>query len=66
MLYRDGTEEQRRGAAIQLVINDATGANVTVISSGWGGGAYTTFIGYTVSGAVAAFVTDFMIVSSKR
>jgi len=54
------------GGILSAVTDDATGANVTVISSGWGDGAYPTFIGYTASGAVAAFVTDFMVVPSKR
>lgn len=51
---------------MRLVTGDATGANVTVISSGWGDGAYPAFTGYTASDAVAAFATGFMVVPPKR
>jgi len=54
------------GGILTAVTDDATGANVTVISSGWGDGAYPTFIGYTAAGAVCAFVTDFRVVPSER
>ena len=54
------------GGILSAVTDDATGANVTVINSGWGDGAYPTFIGYTASGEVGAFVTDFMVVPADR
>ncbi|HEY5399752.1 MAG TPA: DUF4241 domain-containing protein [Trebonia sp.] len=50
------------GGLRTAVTDEPTGANVTVVSSGWGDGLYPTFIGYAASGAVASFVTDFMVV----
>jgi hypothetical protein len=50
------------GGIYSAVTDEATGANVTAVSPGWGDGAYPTFIGYTGSGAVASVVTDFMVI----
>jgi hypothetical protein len=47
---------------VDAVTDDETGANVAIVYSGWGDGCYPTFVGYTASGEVAAFVTDFMVV----
>lgn len=47
---------------IAAVIDETTGANVVTVGSGWGDGAYPTFVGYTEAGAVATLVTDFMVV----
>lgn len=44
------------------VTDEATGANVVVVTTGWGDGQYPTFIGYTGEQQVACFVTDFMVV----
>jgi hypothetical protein len=49
-------------AAIGAVTDDATGANVVVVTSGWGDGFYPTFIGYADDGGITSFVTDFMVV----
>ena len=46
---------------IVAVTDEATGANVVSTMSGWGDGAYPTFIGYTADGRVASFVTDFLV-----
>jgi hypothetical protein len=48
--------------AVNAVLDETTGANIVSTSSGWGDGAYPTFIGYAASGAVASFVTDFCVV----
>jgi len=48
--------------SITAVIDHATGANVVSVTSGWGDGAYPTFIGYDASGGIASFVTDFCVV----
>jgi hypothetical protein len=53
------------GGIISSVTDEPTGANVTVVSSGWGDGAYPTFIGYTASGAITSFVTDFMVIPNN-
>jgi Protein of unknown function (DUF4241) len=50
------------GGIYTAVTDQATGANVTVVASGWGDGLYPTFIGYAPSGAVSSFITDFMVV----
>jgi hypothetical protein len=44
------------------VTDEPTGANVILVSSGWGDGAYPTFVGYAAPGEVSSFVTDFMVV----
>ena len=48
--------------AVAAVTDEATGANVVVVTYGWGDGVYPTFIGYTTTGDVASFVSDFMVV----
>lgn len=48
--------------AVSAVLDEASGANVVSTTSGWGDGAYPTFIGYDASGAVTSFVTDFCVV----
>jgi hypothetical protein len=50
------------GGIYTAVTDEPTGANVTVVASGWGDGLYPTFIGYAPSGAVSSFITDFMVV----
>jgi hypothetical protein len=44
------------------VTDEPSGANVILVSSGWGDGAYPTFVGYAAPGEVSSFVTDFMVV----
>lgn len=39
-----------------------SGANVIAFSSGWGDGAYPTWVGLAEDGAVAAFVVDLLVV----
>ena len=50
------------GGIYTAVTDEATGANVTVVASGWGDGLYPTFIGYAPSGMVSSFITDFVVV----
>lgn len=45
-----------------VVADEGSGANVVITESGWGDGAYPTFIGYNAEGRVASFVTDFFVV----
>ncbi|MER7888653.1 DUF4241 domain-containing protein [Micromonospora sp. NPDC094482] len=47
---------------ITAVLDEATGANVVTVSSGWGDGCYGTWIGRSADGRVTSFVTDFMVV----
>jgi hypothetical protein len=44
------------------VVVKETGANVFVVGSGWGDGAYATYVGRTDDGRVTSFVTDFRVV----
>jgi len=44
------------------VTDEPSGANVILVSPGWGDGAYPTFVGYAAPGEVSSFVTDFMVV----
>ncbi len=43
------------------VTDPATGANVVLVGSGYGDGAYPTFIGRDAEGNVTRFVTDFLL-----
>jgi hypothetical protein len=47
---------------IAAVTDEASGANVVTVTSGWGDGGYATWIGRTADGEVASFVTDFTVV----
>jgi hypothetical protein len=49
-------------APIEAITDDTTGANVIIVSSGWGDGVYPTFVGYAADGAVCGFVTDFLVI----
>jgi hypothetical protein len=46
-------------AVVSALVDEQTGANVYVVGSGWGDGSYPTYVGWTVDGAVARFVTYF-------
>lgn len=47
---------------VPAVVDEATGANVVLVTSGWGDGVYPTFVGRTAAGPVASFVIDFQVV----
>ncbi|MEU7926575.1 DUF4241 domain-containing protein [Micromonospora sp. NPDC049801] len=47
---------------ITAVLDEATGANIVTVATGWGDGCYGTWIGRTADGRVTSFVTDFMVV----
>ncbi|BCY11698.1 DUF4241 domain-containing protein [Actinoplanes sp. L3-i22] len=49
-------------APIDAITDEATEANVIVVSSGWGDGVYPTFVGRAADGQVTVFVTDFMVI----
>jgi hypothetical protein len=48
--------------AVAAVTDQQSGANVIVVSSGWGDGCYPTFVGYIDTRQVTSFVTDFMVI----
>ncbi|MFG1915799.1 DUF4241 domain-containing protein [Micromonospora sp. NPDC048898] len=47
---------------ITAVLDEASGANVVTVATGWGDGCYGTWIGRADDGRVTSFVTDFMVV----
>ena len=47
---------------ISAVLDEASGANVVTVTTGWGDGCYGTWIGRAADGRVTSFVTDFMVV----
>jgi hypothetical protein len=48
-------------ATIGAVTDEATGANVFAVPSGWGDGGYPTFVGRAADGNITGFVTDFCV-----
>lgn len=46
----------------QLIVDRGTGANVVTFRTGWGDGAYRSFIGRDSKGAIACIATDFGVV----
>ena len=44
-----------------LVVDPGTGANIVAFSSGFGDGAYATYVGLDASGGPVAFMTDFAV-----
>lgn len=51
--------------AVAAVTDEQSGANVIIVSSGWGDGQYPTFLRYTAEGSISAFVTDFLVLPSR-
>jgi hypothetical protein len=45
-----------------VVVDKDTGANIVAVESGWGDGAYPSFVGYSRNGRVTCFATDFLVV----
>ncbi|GAA1858587.1 DUF4241 domain-containing protein [Asanoa iriomotensis] len=52
-------------AVIVVVADEDTGANVYVVGSGWGDGAYATYVGRTADGRITSFVTDFSVLPTE-
>ncbi|MFG3642562.1 DUF4241 domain-containing protein [Micromonospora sp. NPDC047762] len=52
-------------AAVDAIVDEATGANVIIVSSGWGDGIYPTFIGFGADGEVTSYVTDFLVIPDQ-
>ncbi|SCG38048.1 DUF4241 domain-containing protein [Micromonospora coxensis] len=52
-------------AAVDAITDEASGANVIIVSSGWGDGIYPTFIGYAADGEVTSYVTDFLVIPNQ-
>ncbi|WP_345463763.1 DUF4241 domain-containing protein [Actinoallomurus oryzae] len=58
--YEDAFEDLLSDQAVE-VSDPATGANLIAFPSGWGDGAYPTWIGRTTDGEVACFVADMLV-----
>ncbi|MER7641919.1 MULTISPECIES: DUF4241 domain-containing protein [unclassified Streptomyces] len=58
----DAFEEHGHAPGPYLVTSPSTGHTLAAFGSGWGDGAYPTWIGRTASGDVTCFVTDFFVV----
>lgn len=46
---------------VAAVTDDRSGANVIIVTTGWGDGRYPTFTGHTAEGDISSFVTDFQV-----
>jgi len=58
----DAFEQSKWAPGPHLITASDTGHNLIAFTSGWGDGAYPTFIGRTAAGEVTCFVTDFFVV----
>jgi len=52
-------------AVISAVADKQSNANIYVVGSGWGDGAYATYLGRTGEGRITSFVTDFCVVPGE-
>jgi hypothetical protein len=57
----DAFEDSDWAARPHVVTDPETGHTVAAFTSGWGDGAYPTWIGRSASGEVTCFVTDFFV-----
>jgi Protein of unknown function (DUF4241) len=57
-----GNLYRQQQAEVAEMIDPASGANLIAFESGWGDGAYPTWIGRTAAGEVACFVADMLVV----
>jgi Protein of unknown function (DUF4241) len=57
-----GNLYRQQQAEAAEVIDPTSGANLIAFESGWGDGAYPTWIGRTAAGEVACFVADMLVV----
>ena len=58
--------EAEDAAVARIVTDPASGCTIAVFNSGWGDGAYPTWVGRTASGEVACFATEFFVVPDDR
>ena len=49
-----------------LILDEASGANVIAFSSGYGDGSYPSYWGYDLAGQRVALVTDFGVLDASR
>lgn len=50
---------------VTVEVDPASGANVVAMASGFGDGAYATFVGFDADGRPVAFITDFGILDGE-
>jgi Protein of unknown function (DUF4241) len=53
-------------ATVVTLADPGSGHNLVAFSSGWGDGAYPTWIGRTLTGEVACLVTEFFVIPDDR
>ncbi len=58
----DAFDRNKWAPGPHLITAPDTGHNLIAFTSGWGDGAYPTWIGRTAAGEVTCFVTDFFVV----
>ena len=62
VVHATTTSPQNWGVAL----NDATGGNLVLFSSGWGDGCYASYFGYAADGSLACLITDFDVLLDAR
>ncbi|MFE9694213.1 DUF4241 domain-containing protein [Micromonospora sp. NPDC005806] len=62
----DGAGRRPIMGLADVVTDEATGANVLTVTTGWGDGCYQTWIGRTADDRVASFLTDFGVLPGKE
>lgn len=60
--FRVPPPERPVPGVVDVITDDLSGANLISVNSGWGDGLYPTFIGYTASGDITSYVTDFLVI----
>lgn len=50
----------------EVTLNEVTGGNLVLFSSGWGDGCYASYFGYAADGSLACLVTDFAVLPGTR
>ena len=56
--------EQRFGVTVEVEVDPGSGANVVAFSSGFGDGAYPSFVGRDGEGRLAVILTDFAVLDA--
>jgi hypothetical protein len=62
LYFRVPPPERPVPGVVAAITDEESGANLISVCSGWGDGVYPTFIGYTASGDISSFVTDFLVI----
>jgi hypothetical protein len=55
----DKAYEETNSLWLNHILDESTGANMIMFSSGWGDGCYATYAGYAADGRLVCLLTDF-------